>query len=192
MDVDGVCNRLLARGREGVFNERRSGLRVAPGVWDLDFGDEDRLFRLTVQEVPRRRLNVGHPLPVGTVDGLTVELTKVELDTAVRIHLAAATSAARDELAVKHATAFARWSAEPSGAVPDDPAERLMQIGLTVTDDLGTTFAFTEGQAGGTESPFTAQRAYRPTPPQAARQLILTFSTPSGPDVRLALALPPA
>lgn len=190
MDVDGVCNRLLESGRDGASRDFGSRVRVAPGVWELDLGDQERVFRLTVQEVPRRRLNVRGSVPVGEVDGLAVELTGVVLDTAVTVHLAAAPSRLRDELAVEHAAAFAGWSADPSGPFPDNPAERLMRLRVTVTDDLGTAYTFSHGQAGGDGHAFEAQHAYRPTPSEAARRLLLTLGAPDGPDVRVVLDLP--
>jgi len=204
-DVDQVCNELLStnrpdRGRLGVrgrggrrrrlqvpfFSRRRSYSWLGPGAYHLDYGDEDHVFLLTVQQIPRRRLGPPQPLEVGSIDGLTVLLVAVIVDTYVHVHLEIAESERRRELLEEYEKDFERWaSVRHNEAMPPmQPGERLMRTAISVSDDVGTSYSCGSGQAGGSGTEWVGRRSIPPAPPASAHRLTVRLRLPDQDEVR--------
>ena len=192
-DVEAVIADLFG-GQQG--EERpgrlRSMDRSGGGVVALDYGDDDHAFQLTVEPVPRRRWAPEQPLRIGHVDGVDVDLVGVTVDNFVHVQLTAAPTEARDRLTRGYTDAFERWSAtagQTQEASPEQPARRLMQISVTVSDDRGTVYGFRVGRSGGTGTEWEATQSFRPRPPVELGELRLTLQAPGQPEVLLPVTL---
>lgn len=122
--------------------------------------------------------------PLVDFDGVPLVLASVELWTrSVRLRIAGLNNAASDRLDDEHRAALEGWStnvrdAHARGSVADDPPQepgaRLLDMKLTLTDDLGTEYRWTGGSAGGSNTEWRLEAAFEPGAPAAARKLIVT------------------
>jgi hypothetical protein len=149
-----------------AFGERESS-RPPRGAWislldegvvHADFGDDDHVFLVTVTQVPRLRLDVGRPV-VASVDGTDVVLSGVEVANHVTVRLELAGPGA-EQLHREYERLLLAWG-NGGGPPPDHPAERLMAIDVRVSDDEGTRYRWTGGDA----HTITATLHFRPAPP---------------------------
>jgi hypothetical protein len=192
-DVDGVIAELLGgRPVEQRPGRVRSMDRLDGGVVALDYGDDDHAFQLTVERVTRGRWAPEHPVRIGHVEGVEVDLVGVTVDNFVHVHLAAAPTDERDRLTRSYTDAFEQWAAtarETQEDPPDQPARRLLRITVTVSDNRGTIYGFRVGQSGGTGTEWEATQSFRPRPPAEVRELRLTLRAPDQPEVSVPVAL---
>lgn len=194
VDLNEVSKELLARSEEGrSLAPRRSATRLQPGLWHLDYRDDEHVYLLSVQQVPRRRLGPEQPLPLGSIDGVEIALTGVVTDNYVHVQIAGLPGQRRDELARQHEQAFNDWALRRStgqdGEPPAQPGERLMRVRVSLTDELGTAYAWAGGKAGGSGTEWLSSQALLPVPPPAAHQLHIVLQVPEHPDVRLDLRM---
>ena len=122
---------------------------------------------------------------VGLIGGVEAQLVGVTVDNFVHVLLTTAPGVERDRLDAEHADAFGRWAAtarETREDAPEQPGTRLMQVRVTVTDDVGGDYDFATGQAGGSGSEWQAMQSFRPRPPVGVRELRLTLRSPEEPD----------
>jgi hypothetical protein len=175
-----TATQLLAFGeRERIRPPRGAWISlVDDGVVHADFGDDDHVFLVTVTQVPRRRLDVGRPV-VATADGTDVALSGVEVDNHVTVRLAFA-GARGDTIRAEYERVLQAWE-RGAGPPPDHPAERLMAIDVRVSDDVGTRYRWTGGDAYA----ITATRHFRPAPPPAATTITVRVG-----DTRIDVPLP--
>ncbi|MDP8909117.1 MAG: hypothetical protein M3N47_08365 [Chloroflexota bacterium] len=121
--------------------------------------------------------------PLVDFNGVTLVLASVELWTrSVRLRIAGLNNATSDRLDDEHRTALNDWAtkvreAHARGSVPDDPPQepgaRLLDMGLTLTDDVGTEYRWTGGAAGGSATEWRLEAAFEPGIPADAGKLIL-------------------
>ncbi|MDN4161105.1 hypothetical protein [Nocardioides abyssi] len=196
-DVDAVVTELLERRSPQTATRRPDGglhrlSRLDEGVYAIDHGDDDHAFLLSVERVPRLRWKPQGPVPIGPVDGIMATCTGVTVDNFVHIRLTAAPSAERDRLTRDHQDAFEQWASTPKGTrgdPPTEPAERLLRVQMSVSDDLGTTYEIRMGQCGGTGTEWDASQSFRPRPPGDATELRVELQVLSGPAVVLSVPL---
>ncbi|MFD0523884.1 hypothetical protein [Paractinoplanes durhamensis] len=149
--------------------------RLSDGVYHVDQHDEDHVYLLTVQCIPRVRLEFDRPFTVGEIAGVPADLVEVTVANHVEVTLDATPGAQRfDEGA-------------PSGS---SPAEELAQITVTVADDAGTSYQLTSGQAGGPGTEWQVRWNFQPAPPPTARHLTLHFTAPGTAPAEIRLPLP--
>jgi len=158
---------------------------IGPGQVDVDYGDPDHVFLVTVTQVPRVHLPTGDPL-VTELDGVPVRLVDVELANHVTVVLEAVGPLA-DAESREYTAAFEAWAATggQDGEPPSWPAERLAEVPYQLTDDVGTAYRMASGEAGGAEHPWRSVWHHLPTPPSDARLLRIAF--PGSPVVELPL-----
>lgn len=188
-DLGAVCNDLLSRhgiDRDDGYHRATltpSHFRLGAGTYGLDYGDDDRMFILTVQQIARRRLGPADPRPIGRLtDDIEVRLTGVVLDVFVNVELDAPQTRQRETVFSEYQAAFDEWAKGPKDPddLPPQPGERLLAMQIEITDDLGTVYRFSNGQAGGSNTEWQARRSFRPAPPVQARQLRVLCRTPDG------------
>ena len=166
---------------------------LAPGVVHVDYADPDHVFRVTVEQVDRRRLTVPSTAAAQLAD-ITVRVSAVTADTHLTVNLEG-TGAAADAVAAEHHRAFQDWQSSygpgtPMAAPPPWPSNRLMdEVHVHVSDDVGTEYRFASGEAGGHDTPWTAIRRYLPAPPPDATALDLVLVVADQPDVHVTLPL---
>src|SRR4051794_41866095 len=85
--------------------------RLPSGSFRLDYDDEDHVFVLTLQQVPRRRLGPDTPVRVGRIDDLEVDLNAVIVDTGIHVDLSIRDSPRRDALLLEFQADFDSWAA---------------------------------------------------------------------------------
>lgn len=159
------------------------------GLVHVDYGDEDHVFLVRVDEVPRVRLPVPSPRRLAEVlPGLWAELVEVSVANHVRVRLAAEDGPVKQAMEVRYAEDFKTWAGatggEPPVQSPSWPAEAIMRLEVGLADDLGTSYQWSSGQAGGERDVWLAERLFRPLPPAAARRLILTYTLDGQPAGR--------
>ncbi|MEJ5947007.1 hypothetical protein WDZ17_17065 [Pseudokineococcus basanitobsidens] len=166
---------------------------LAPGVVHVDYADPDHVFRVTVEQVERRRLTVPATAAAQLAD-ITVRVSAVTADTHLSLHLEG-TGAAADAVAAEHQRAFQSWEnsyrpGTPMAAPPAWPADRLMrEVRVHVSDDVGTNYRFASGEAGGHDNPWKALRRYLPAPPPDATALDLVLAVADRPDIHVTVPL---
>jgi len=160
---------------------------LSDGVVHVDLGDPDRVFLVTVTEVPRRRL-LAEPVVVADLDGVDVHLVGVEVDNVVTVRLEGRGPAARERLA-SYGRLRGAWDVEPVGAPPPWPAALLRSIDVVVTDDLGTPYRPHTAECGGEGREWLHVAHLRPYPPVAARTLRLSFRCSGGRTTTVELPL---
>lgn len=201
-DVDAVINRFFARPPDETPRRPKQTSRldfdaladVQPDVVALavDYGDEHHAFLVTVERVTRRRWKPEQPVRIGHVDGVDVDLTGVTVDNFVHVYLVGAPTEERDRLTRTYNEAFERWGATTKEArpeLPEDPAIRLMQISIAVSDDVGTVYSVHSGKCGGSGTEWEAIQRFRPRPPAGVHQLHLELTVPGGAAISLAVPL---
>lgn len=123
--------------------------------------------------------------PLVDFNGVTLVLASVELWTrSVRLRIAGLNNATSDRLDDEHRTAFEGWGAKVREAqargsrMPDDPPRepgaRLLDMDLTLTDDLDTEYRGTVSSAGASNTEWRLEVAYEPGVPVGASHLVLT------------------
>ncbi|MDQ3029019.1 MAG: hypothetical protein M3R09_03095 [Actinomycetota bacterium] len=139
--------------------------------------------------------------PLVDFNGVTLVLASVELWTrSVRLRIAGLNNATSDRLDEEHRQALEGWAtkvrdAHDRGTVHDDPPReagaRLLDVGLTLADDVGTDYQWTGASSGGTGSEWRLEQAFEPGMPAAAGELPLRVSGANGSLVHeLQLELP--
>jgi hypothetical protein len=158
-----TATQLLAFGERGRIRSPREAWisLVDEGVVHADFGDDDHVFLVTVTQVPRLRPDVGRPV-VASVDGTDVVLSGVEVANHVTVRLELAGPGA-EQMNREYERRLLAWG-NGAGPPPDHPAERLTAIDVRVSDDVGTRYRWTGGDAHA----ITATRHFRPAPPPGA------------------------
>jgi hypothetical protein len=156
----------------------------------------------TTAPAPREALQavLAPARPLADVDGLTVVLLYVELWSGeVVLRLAGVPNEQTTELDAAFGRelqdrAAAAHRAEASGAAappPPAPHERLLRMGLSLADDLGTAYRALGGSAGGTGTEWRAQHQLAPGVPATARRLVVAVEDDGGRRQALELDLPP-
>lgn len=151
-DVDDFINEIFASSRHETPRRPKRTFRLDGDALAVDYGDEHHAFLVTVERVPRRRWKPEQPVRIGHVDGVDVDLTGVTVDNFVHVHLVAAPTDERDRLTRTYNEAYEHWGATTKEArqePPEDPASRLRQISITVSDDVGTVYVLHSGEFGG-------------------------------------------
>ncbi|NMR21658.1 hypothetical protein [Cellulomonas fimi] len=128
------------------------------------------------------------PLPIddvllGTLDDVEVHLTSVVVGPDVTVTLEGQGPEAGRTV---HTDRKARAAWEESmqhipSRPPPWPAERLMELSLELTDNLGTRYAFYSGNAGGRGQEWRYTAGFRPAPPQEATTLTVRAVLDEGP-----------
>jgi hypothetical protein len=144
---------------------------LGDGLVHVDYGEPGQVFLVRVTRVPRVPL-LDEARPLGFLDdGVAAWLIGVSVDNFVTVMLegrgAAAESALqryRDEQADREQAAGAR----PDTSPPVWPAERLLAVSLTLSDDAGTKYQIEGAQTGGDGREWVHVWHYRPTPPPEA------------------------
>ncbi|GAA2361464.1 hypothetical protein [Dactylosporangium salmoneum] len=192
--LEDVIRALLFR-RPGVEPEprARSVERLDDGTFHVDYHDPDHVYLVTVRQIPRVRLPLERPAPVGQVGGVRAELVQVSLANHIEVVLDAEPGPPREAALDAYLTSYGQWAerAEPGSPPPPQPGEQFGRIALAVSDDSGTAYRLASGQLGGTGMEWTVRWLFRPTPPVTARRLTLDFTSPAGPPVSISLPLPP-
>jgi hypothetical protein len=194
VDIADVTNDLMAspEGADRLRHGRdRSAFRAAPGVLHLDYGEDEGVFLVTVQQVPRIRLPLGAPVHVATVDGVGIALVSVALANHVEVRLDALPGPRQAELTGAFEAEHGAWAAaaQPDAMPPPWPAESCTALGIAVADDVGTAYVRAFGQAGGDGTPCETRATFRPQPPDEATSLILTFTAPDAEPATVTLPL---
>lgn len=185
--MDGMAN--LDDVTESLFFPRRADpwptrevSRLEDGSYNVDYGDPDHVFLVTVSQVPRIRLPLdGRPV-VGSVGGVRAELVQVTVANVIEVTVDAEPGAPRSDFQSRYDEWVARGVAE---AAPPWPAEQFLTLPIEVSDDVGTHYAFAFGGAGGAGTEWQARWSFRPPPPAEARRLTLRFG-----DARVDLSVP--
>lgn len=130
-DLDSTTNNIMSapKGASGA----RHAERLGAGRVHLDFDDDDHVFLVEVTQVPRRHLLQTAPVDVGRVGDVQVQLVDVVLDNRLSVVLKGRPAAGQSP----DARGGCRW-----------PADELMQIGLILTDDLGTCYTTWTAESG--------------------------------------------
>ena len=161
-DLDSTTNSIMSA--PAGASEARHAERLGAGRVHLEFDEDDHVFLVEVTQVPRRHLLQTAPVDVGRFGDVQVQLVDVVLDNRLSVVLEGRPAA---------------------GQGPDGPGERrwsadeLMQIGLILTDDLGTCYTTWTAESGGETHPWRAVRRFLPTPPADATVLHITLRTDS-------------
>jgi hypothetical protein len=152
--------------------------RVTPGTLHLDYGDDDRVFLVTVREIPRLRLALDDAVAVGEIDGVGVALVSVAVANHVEVRIDASPGPVRDQRTRLFQAARAAWetAAQPGTMPPPWPAETLMSLAIEVSDDVATDYRRVFAQAGGEDSPWASVWQFLPCPPEAAGRLNLALT----------------
>ncbi|MFT4286596.1 hypothetical protein [Nocardioides sp.] len=177
---------------EASFRGSRSIRRLEGGVVALDFGDEDHVVRVTVERVARRRWKPEEPIRIGWVDGVEAEIVGVTVDDFVNVELAAVPGGERDRLSWEYNDAFEHWVAagkDKRDDIPEQPASRLMQVGIQVRDDSGTSYSYQSGQFGGTGTEWNAIQSFGPWPSAEVHGLNIELQAPDGMPVVISVPL---
>jgi hypothetical protein len=158
---------------------------IGPGLVDVDYGDPEHVFLVTVTRVPRVHLPTGSP-SVAELDGVQVRLVDVELANHVTVVLEGAGPLA-DQQSQQYAAAFEAWAAAGGrdGEPPSWPAERLADLPYRLSDDVGTVYRMSSGEAGGGDHPWRSVWHHLPTPPSDARLLRIEFAGVPAVELRL-------
>ena len=164
---------------------------LAPGVVHVDHHDAGHVFRVTVEQVPRRQLPVGDAL-VGHLGEVAVHVTQLVVDNHVTVRLEGRGPAADAEDAERRRR-YDDWVAtcrSRSDPPPAWPAERLQDaVQIALSDDVGTEYRAASGQAGGDDAPWEALRRYLPAPPATAAELQVHLRIEGQPDAHLRVPL---
>ncbi len=185
--VTAVIARLLrvpgSAGRVGRDLLLRGSQRVDSGSYQLDYGDDEHVFLLTVQQVPRRTLRPPQPVRVGQIEGLVVNLTGVVIDNLVHVHLDVPSSPRSTRLVRDHDADFEKWVADlprrPGVHPPHQPAAQvLLPVAISLRDDVATTYTRAAKTAGGTGTEWHAEHMFLPAPPATARRLSIRLQVP--------------
>ena len=157
-------------------SEARHAERLGAGHVHLEFDEDDHVFLVEVTQVPRRHLLETAPVHVGRVGDVQVQLVDVVLDNRLNVVLEGRPAAGQSQ----DAPGERGW-----------PAHQLMQIGLILTDDLGTCYTTWTAESGGETHPRRAVRRFLPTPPADATVLHIALRTDPQ-DREVVLSLPVA
>jgi hypothetical protein len=87
----------------------RSDQRLGPGVVRLEYDEDDSIFVVTVERLPIHRPAGGEPVAVGTLDGLTLRITGVTVETELIVRLDIADSERRQALGATFDEEFEAW-----------------------------------------------------------------------------------
>lgn len=149
----------------------------------------------SVTESPTNLLrHVLAPLtPLVDFNGVTLVLASVELWTrSVRLRIAGLNNVTSDRLDDEHRRALHRWAekardAHAEGRLPDvpptDAGARMLDMRLTLTDDLGTRYRSSGSMAGGSGHEWRFEGAFEPGMPATARELAVAVSEADGSPV---------
>ncbi|SDG24862.1 hypothetical protein [Klenkia brasiliensis] len=131
---------------------------------------------------PRRTTLVDEPRPVlGLPGGAFVVLVAVEVADDVVLTLSA-TGPAADDARARSLEEHDAWARRVRAALdagrrdtmeppPRRPADDLSDLGVELTDDVGTTYGWVRGVAGHEDDAWRYVLELRPAPPAAARAL---------------------
>ena len=165
---------------------------LGDGLVRVDYGEPGQVFLVQVTQVPRvSLLDAARPLG-GLDDGIEVWLAGVTVDTFVAVTLQGRGAGGESALQ-RYKDQRAGWDAavqaRPDAASPAWPAERLLVVNLTLSDNLGTEYQINSGQTGGMGREWLNVWHYLPMPPPEATTLHLAGQV--GDDITtLELALP--
>jgi hypothetical protein len=168
----------------------RMDSRVAPAGLHLDYGDGDRVFLVTVREVPRVPLALDGAVGLGDIDGVEVALVSVAVANHVEVGLDALPGPVRNERTRLFEAARSVWETAASPVPPPWPAEALGPPEIELSDDVGTDYRRVSGETGGEGSPWASLWRFLPRPPEAAGSLTLALTAPGHATVEVGLALP--
>ena len=136
--------------------------------------------------------DIGSDLGVvlGSVDGIEVVLRGVQCGSdGVVIHLYGRPSERTDRLDAEYRVAFEEWAGlavaakergERPPPPPPQPGELLNGLGLTVRDDVDTTYRWHSTQAAGSGTEWDAVWRFAPGPPPEARDLTVAIDSADG------------
>lgn len=134
--------------------------------------------------------NPDRAVVLGSVDGIEIVLRGVRCTSdGVVMHLYGRRSERTDRLDAEHLAAFEDWAhlavaakerGEPPPLPPPQPGERLNGLGLTLRDDVDTTYRWQSSQAGGTGTEWDAVWRFAPGPPPEARELTVAIDSADG------------
>ena len=124
------------------------------------------------------------------VDGITVLLVSLEMWTSwVSVRLAGLPSELTDELEAGFQNKLEEWAAQTKQAreagskeprLADQPGNRLMQMPLSLEDDLGTLYQAHHRSAGGTGTEWRSEWRFEPGVPREATRLNVTLQGSDG------------
>ena len=177
----------------GASRQRSVELFPEEGVAHLDYGDADHEFRVNVTLVPRRRVAVPRGV-VCEIDGVGVRLLEVAISNDVRVVIEGTSGPVYERVLEEFRAAYQSWERlvteeGMSGHEPPKwPGGRLFGC-LRLSDEHGTAYRLSRGEAGGHGNEWTCTHVFRPLPPPEAQQLRLEF-TDQGAAVG-EVALPP-
>jgi hypothetical protein len=189
-DIEDVINSVVF-GRKPSMPAGRHVERMDDDVFHLDYGDSDRVFRVTVEQVARTALSFERPLFISIAGQVRAELMKVAVANHIEVDIDAEPGLARQAAIAAFNIGMEQWAsrADPRSAPPPWPAEEFATIQVQVSDDVSTRYSLCSGEHGGDGTEFLVRWRFRPTPPSTATRLTLSFVPPYGPSVRLDLYL---
>jgi hypothetical protein len=127
---------------------------------------------------------------LGSVDGIEVVLRDIQCSSeGVVIRLYGRPSELTHRLDADHRAAFEEWAglavaAQERGERPPDPppqpGELLSRLGLTLRDDVDTTYRWYSTQAAGSGTEWDAAWRFAPGPPPGARELTVAIGSADG------------
>jgi hypothetical protein len=169
----------------------RAMQRLGDGMVHVEYPEDDYVYLVTVQQVPRTVLPLERPIAVGEPNRMPVQLIQVAVANHVEVTLDAAPGPARDAALAAFGEGYRRWERDDDqGRPPAWPAEQFGTISIAVVDDLGTVYRRESGEAGGHGTEFRSRWNFLPAPPAAAGWLTLRFTPQAGTPVEVELSLP--
>jgi len=172
----------------------RSMQALGDGAIHVEFPEDDYVYLVTVRQVPRIVLPLKHPVGLGDVAGVPVQLVRVAVANYVEVILDAASGLGREAALSVFEQLYRQWDQDGDRErhPPAWPAEQLGAIPLAISDDMGTTYRNHSGEAGGQGTEFRARWNFLPSPPAQATTLTLRFTPRDSAPVEVELPLPKA
>jgi hypothetical protein len=151
---------------------------LGDGLVRVDYGEPGQVFLVQVAQVPRVPLIDAARALGGLDDGIEVWLADVTVDTFAGVTLEGRGDAAQSALQT-YKDERAGWEGAvqdlPDAAAPAWPAERLLVVNLTLSDNQATQYQINSGQTGGTGREWMNVWHYLPMPPPEATTRTLPY-----------------
>lgn len=124
-------------------------------------------------------------------DGVEVALIGLEVwSGGVIVRLAGLPSEQSERLEHTYDHELEAWGRTGrEGSPPKQPAERLFDVGLALSDDVATSYALRFSSLGGSGSLLRAESTFEPRPPESASRLTLAVTGEGGDDVSVDVAI---
>jgi hypothetical protein len=158
---------VMTRGRDPREPGETHTQLLSDGLVHVDFGEPGQVFLVQVTRVPRVPLLDDVRLLGVLDDGIEVWLTGASVDNFVTVAVEGR-GAVADSALQSYRDQRTDWERpardRPDALPPAWPAERLLAVGLTLSDNLGTVYQVEGGQTGGDSREWLHTWQYRPAP----------------------------